>query len=265
MYCKNFQAILVTEVKDGERLMARARCKQWSCAACSETNRKQWRKRIFYHLDEVTEFKDWSFFTLTPHPDTLPRNANEEQRDYDSLKNMRQGLSKFMSRLRRKNGKHEYVRVFERFKKGGYHVHFLYSHHWYDLQWRKEKDGSWTQESAWIKDAAKDCGLGWITHAANLEDTVKSVAYITKYMTKGEAKLAHNIRRIQASRGLTKLDDIPNDTISKHVWSLHHALVDRDMIDAIERNYNWRDVNIDKIITIDNVEDLVGYPFNQPD
>lgn len=131
------------------------------------------------------------------------------------------------------------------------HAHILANVHVPDV--RETTKGR--RYSKTISDQAAQSGMGYMTHAENLNNHLGAAKYITKYMTKDVGQMPRGIRRIQASRGFPKLPE------SEDAWQLSLGLTARDVADGIKRGYVWRDVQTDHIVTTDDFGEGVGiYP-----
>lgn len=199
-YCPHYSKI--AHCTEGERhLMVRLRCKRWSCDYCAEKNARIWQYRSIEHIGNSGE--QWSFVTLTPRGTDLRRAGTDlsaSERDRNSLATLRRGWDKLRKRMHRQVDKLQYLRVFERFEKGGFHMHLLVNIHWTDI--RTRKDG--TTYSRWLKENAVDCSLGYMTHASNLTDKRKAIAYCTKYLVKdvlANTEGLGRVRRIVTTQG----------------------------------------------------------------
>jgi len=151
---------------------------------------------------------DWSFHTLTV-PDWIHKLETPEDRCLASLSRIRGGWDKFMKAMKRKFGKFEYVRVFEKHESGALHIHFLASFHLPpdDFRMPRKKNAKFGY-SKWIKKEAPKRGFGAITSSANLPTGASvTVMYVTKYMTKEDDFVKeligkYRVRRIQTSQGI---------------------------------------------------------------
>jgi len=253
--CENFHGILTTET-DKNILLARARCKQWTCAYCAQKNRQIWRARIIDFINK-NDTLNWSWFTLTAH--SKKRGANA------SLKNLRDVWQKLIQRIQRhfKDVKKiHYVRVFEPHKDNSYHLHCIISVHWDDIKTRKsrKKDHADTTYGKWLAKTAKDLKIGYYTHAANFEGQHAGyiAGYVVKYMTKisrEQKEEIGRIRHIQTSQGWPKWK--PE---AKHNWSITVGIFERDLRHSIEIQKPIFDLSESREITSDDFLDGYVYP-----
>lgn len=243
-YCQNFRAILAAY--DGpDMLVARARCKQWSCPHCAEVNRKQWRLRVFQAQEKLGS--EWAFVTLTAHS-----RATDGPSSLDNLQN---GWKRLSARMRRKYGAFHYIRVYEMHADGRWHWHMLVNFHFDDIAIRKQKDGKEIPYSKWMKKAAQECGLGYYTHAENMRSVAGAAKYVTKYMSKNLEGLPPGIRRIQTSQGFPKLENE-----SELEWRMLSGVYWRDLKEAHDRRGNVIDISADKTLTTDDFLSTYIYP-----
>jgi len=272
-HCENFRAFLYApDTGNGDGLLARARCKKWSCAYCAGQNRKQWRYRIGYAA-EALEIECWSFITITAH---------SEQRGLASLKNLRVHWDVLLKRMRREYGKFPYIRVFEKHEDGSYHVHALLGFHFpaTDLKTRKSKNGNETSYSTLIDDYVRrkpkprqktvkvgkrvlaalprgaTHGLGWYHHAENLIHAYGAAKYVTKYMTKGDDKMENGLRRIQASQGFPK----PPRDAAQYEWRVYSGFSEEDAWQHWSVGADVVDVSRKRVLTPDDFENGTLWP-----
>lgn len=251
MYCKKFQAVVTTTDEHGNTLVTRTRCKQWTCAYCAQVNRKQWNARLIDHINKKGGL--WGWFTLTAHSDK--RGA------FKSIKNLRDVWDKLIKRMKRKYGKFDYCRVYEPHKDGSYHLHCIVGFHFDDLVTRKGKDDKKVSYSKWLAKTAKSFGIGWYTHADNVESHHHGgyiASYISKYITKLSVKEKSEIgriRHIQCSQSWAKLV-----SEKKYSWKLATGVYEGDLDDAIKNGGNIVDIQTGVTLTYDDFSDKYVYP-----
>jgi hypothetical protein len=249
-FCPNFQAIILA-VEDKKILIARTRCKMWTCPYCAVVNQKKWRARIIEHIETSNE--SWTWFTLTAH---------SKKRGKASLDNLRRAWDTLMKRMKRMYGKFQYCRVYERHKDGSYHLHAIASFHFGDIKERRAKvDGTRTKYSVWLKRNATELKLGYYTHADDIERNHSGyiASYVTKYMTKlsdtayGEFG---RIRRIQVSQGWTKWK-----ADNQKMWEVSSGVFEMDVLDAASDGYRYVDIATGEVLSYDNFIEHVVYPI----
>jgi len=254
-YCENFKAIVTASDENKKQiLMARTRCKQWTCSYCAEINKKIWQARILEHINKNTDLQ-WSWFTLTAH--------GKKRGKRKSLQNLRSAWDALLKRIKRHFKaveKLHYVRVFEQHKDGSYHLHCILSAHWTDLKIRISKDGKQTSHSTWLDKQAKDMKIGYYTHAANFEGKHAGyiAGYVTKYMTKVSFEMDKElgrIRHIQTSQGWTQFN---NETMYK--WAITSGMYSKDVLHAVKIGYEIIDIQEQKVVTFDDFLDYHVYP-----
>lgn len=273
-YCTNFRAFLYArDTGSGDGLLARARCKQWTCTYCASINRKQWRYRIGYAAD-VLEIDAWSFITITAHSST---------RGVLSLENLRAHWDALLKRMRRQYGKFPYIRVYEKHSDGSYHVHALLGFHFpdSDLKTRKSKSGdSETTYSVLIDDYVRrkpqprqrtvtvgkrklaalprgaTHGLGWYHHAENLRHAHGAAKYVTKYMTKGGDRMENGVRRIQPSQKFPK----PPKESAVYDWTVYSGFSEEDAWQHWETGNDVIDVSQGRVLTATDFDNGTLWP-----
>jgi len=195
-------------------------CDSWRCPECAEKLLKLHQLRII-EAAKVTLKGDWTFATITAH---------ENWRGNDrSLANLRQGWTKLIERLRRKNGTRHYVLIHERHADGTLHMHMLYNA---------------VIRTKWLKDNCRACGLGYQARAEALKDPASAGGYVTKYLTKAISQgdeFPLRFKRVRYSVGFPKFDmesapsefdwqRIPKDSASDYRREAIHA--NRPVIDV---------------------------------
>lgn len=244
--CKNFSSLLVTEPDHtNDMLVARARCKQWSCEYCARVNQVIWRSWIIKRIAELGG--KWVFVTITAH-----EKAHKAGR---SIENLRDGWNKLYHRLRRKYTpqKPEYVRVFEKHQSGQFHIHAIIriDPSEDNKEYKTSPTSRLPQLTRWLKSNARECGLGYQCHAVKIPDNGSGTlvaTYITKYMTKDAQNLGDmpkSLHRIQTSNGIGAVKpDAP-----KYGWRLRAGVYKPDVTEH------------DKVVDISSGEVIPEYYF----
>jgi len=165
-----------------------------------------WRSHLKKRIGKLGG--DWYFLTLTAH-ENIRTPAG-------SLDNIRKNLDRLFKRVRRVWGKIQYVRVYEKHKKGAFHTHVVISglSDRVDRKQARNKQihykpasgisykGTWGVQT-WFRRNARELGMGFMVHIVHLDSTAKTVNYITKYLTKDCQNFEHRyLRRIQTSQGI---------------------------------------------------------------
>ena len=250
-YCPHFQAILTASIANGDTLVTRTRCKMWSCEFCAARNREIWRAWLIDNVNKKAGA--WSWFTITAH--------SKKRGERASLTNLRGAWDKLIKRMKRHLGKFEYVRVYEKHKDGSYHAHALISAHFGDIRVRCSNDGSETKYSVWLANAAKECGLGYYTHADDIPLTQHAgyiVSYISKYIVKIDASFKRElgrVRHIQASQGFGAIESLPELD-----WSMRSGIYLDDVIAHENAGTLIKDINTGEIVTEYNFVTTYIYP-----
>lgn len=237
--CKNFRAILKADDMDtGDMLVARTRCKKWTCDYCAERNRRVWRARIINAVTEVGGH--WQFLTVTAHENWRGETA--------SLRNIRNNIDRLQKRIMRKVRKTDtghYVRVLEKHKDNSVHVHYM-------LQ------GKITNK--WLKDNARECGLGYQAKVIDMKHGGGAGAYITKYMTKDIGAFPAHVRRIVVSQGFPRL---PEET--EYDWRISAGVFIDDLATARKRGGKVYDLDTKRDVTSDDFMSHWVYPHELDD
>lgn len=252
--CPNYKGLLLSSpTKSGERLLVRARCKQWSCPVCAKMNMRIWRAFLWDRITNKIGAYGWHFITLTAHENTQ-NHALERVRAVLSLANVREGIARLLKRLRRTFKDFAYVRIFEKHKSGAFHVHMIARWGKVSYVWRTKKRGKWSFSpdankpvmgrywsiKTYIKNTARECGLGFMCDVQTIGEATagKVVSYVVKYMTKSALSDASfkGVRRIQTSRHFGTNDPLDGDLHWKPVnYIRSYELLISPIIDVNEK------------------------------
>jgi len=204
MHCEFWKRVAFKETQPGVVVMVRLRCGSWQCDFCAKENRKEWRKHLRKVLPQITD--NWWFVTLTSH-----ERLRDDER---SLANIRSNMDRLIKRVRRVWKSVEYIRVYERHKKQGYHAHLLVSGlspfveklktpagvEYFRPSLSGGKVGFW-QVKTWFKRTARDLEMGYMVDVQTLEGLSHALSYVLKYLTKAAQEFyVKNLRRIQTTR-----------------------------------------------------------------
>lgn len=253
LWCENFKRILTAENENGDLMVTRTRCKQWTCPYCAVINREQWRARLINHINH-SEHTEWGWFTITAH--------SNMRGDKLSISNLRSAWDKLMKRMKRHYGAFDYCRVYEPHKDNSFHAHAIVSFHFDDIKQRiSRKTGEPVNYSEWMRKTAIDLSLGWYTHADNC-DVGNHGGYIASYVTKYIVKLSPSdkkelgrIRHIQCSQSWTKLEKE-----TELFWELGYFVTKQDYEFYRENGHRVIDIQTGEILTNATFSQSVVYP-----
>ena len=179
------------------------RCKMWSCPSCAGINKLLWQAKIgsgydYYSGQGIT---DWRFITITAHA----KNKTAQQCLYVFPK----AWAKLSARMRRKYKGMKYVILPEHHKNGRVHWHMIASH---------------GIEHRWLKDNAANCGLGFMSESKEVEDNIRAIMYVSKYIGKSliDQEWPENLRRIRTSQKWPELLPDENYEPLELDWSYLH-------------------------------------------
>lgn len=196
--CKNSKKIVYGRHKSEKKiLICDTDCETWSCEECADKMRRLHQLRIIEACG-VTLGGIWCFLTITSH---------EKMRGYDATrKNLQGGMRKLFERMRRKNGSRHYVLIHEYHSDGvSLHIHMLYNA---------------LIDERWLKDNARQCGMGFECKAILLNDPKASGKYVTKYLSKsiGQGDLfPKRFKRVRYSVGFPKFEF--DEKESEYKWN----------------------------------------------
>ncbi len=214
----NSPKLLGVNRKERRAIYVKAPCKMWSCPVCGHKKTAQWVARVLTGINYYIKHgsPDWYFMTITAHDKW--RGAE------NSLENIRSGWRRLSNRMWRKFGKGHYVRIFEHHKDGSFHAHFLtdikipYTAKM-EYNPKRERD-EMRYRCRWLKDNARQCGMGYMDDYQPLLNPGFAAHYVAKYLTKSVgdagAQWPKGVRRIQTSRGWPKLP--PLTDASDYSW-----------------------------------------------
>lgn len=253
-FCPNFVGVARATTPEKNYLITTARCKCWSCEFCAEKNRAQWTAAILDHINKSG--LDWSWFTLTAHP-----QAHKWGWEY-TRKNILGTWDRLIKRMKRKYGKFEYVRVLELHASGAFHLHAIRSGTFDDIVTRRKGSDSEFTDSPWLRKNAVNVGLGYMTHAGNIEGEKRGAVafYVVKYMAKLDTEGLEKFRgcrRIQTSRGIKRVT-VKNDDL---VWDMLDSFREEDMAQALVQNRTVKILDTGEQMTFDNFEEHDRWPI----
>lgn len=177
-------------------------CKMWSCRDCAQTNRKKWVKRVAQGVETYIQAGEFFYFmTVTSHEDLKTFEA--------TVKVFPDAWRKLYARMKRINPALHYVVLPEQHKDGRLHVHSIINEGFGCV----DKD----HQGHWLKDNARQCGLGYIADIQPLESVAGAAWYTAKYIGKslGVDHWPKHLRRIRVSNNWPELkDDVEFDRLN---------------------------------------------------
>jgi hypothetical protein len=210
--CKNPKApILFGDDPDTHKsIVIRSACDQWSCPSCGARNARYWIAKIVNGMNKIGG--QWYFMTITAH---------ENDRTVEgSLKCLRQGWRRLRDKIVYKFGKFDYFKVYEHHEDGAFHLHLMTN---VQIPYTETKNelGGIEYRCKWLKDAARDCDMGWKADFQPLRSPAGGAYYLAKYLTKSIGTEGHdwpkNLRRVQCSQSWPKLKDLTEESTIE--WS----------------------------------------------
>lgn len=151
------------EKESGITYLYQPRCKQWDCRYCASVNKSQWALKIGFGVGMYRSagLKDWQFMTITSHEKLRTREA--------TLAVWPRAWSKLSQRMRRVSTQMKYSLAPELHQDGRLHVHLCINT---------------PVKKRWLKDNARQCGLGYMVDIQELVNEITAAFYMTKYLTK---------------------------------------------------------------------------------
>ena len=161
--------------------MVYGRCKSWKCPECRELASWVWAQRLKHGIEVYREsgLSDWQMLTITSH---------EKLRGMSScLSVWPKAWGKLSTRLRRETAPLRYALMPELHKDTRVHVHLLTNA---------------TVSERWLKNNARECGLGYQVAADEIDDAARAVFYAIKYLGKsaGDVDWPRGFRRVRTSQ-----------------------------------------------------------------
>lgn len=169
-------------------------CKRWSCPICGPQNAAGWGYVAMYGAQKLIDQNvRIAFVTITSH----------ERLSADlAIQVWPNAWKKLYSRIKRQYGAGDYMMVTEKTKRGKLHVHAVVT---------------WPVALSWLKDNARECGLGFQADVQPIEYAAGAAAYVAKYLTKSNYAWPTGWRRVRLSRGWPK----PDEAEPMQGWSHH--------------------------------------------
>lgn len=257
--CPNFRLWLQKSTDEGI-VIARARCKQWSCDYCAQLNAYQWQTRLRYAM--FTTPGEWQFITFTAH--------EKWRGSASSYKNISENAGKLWKRYVRlckayTDKKLHYARLFEAHKDGSIHVHAfirapleIYPALTSNMQEKRTQASH--QGVLWLKKNSRECGMGYMVDVQGVDDKSKAIAYVTKYVSKSlfSLQIPRNARRIQTSNGFPTPKHLSRTGESD--WSVNKRGYKVDTLrHLIASGFEVRDADLSKILEAGDLEGLPEY------
>lgn len=277
-YCPNYSKAVRTTDDDGNVLIARTRCKQWSCGYCANVNRNIWIARI---INQVVKggHDMWFFWTVTLKPSDHLKGDYKNALSH-SMKVWRANWDKLMKQAKRDLGKLVYVRIFETHKNGTLHVHMLADKTYSDVvevnEIRPDGTPNTRHVSATFTGITKRYSLGVIhdikpivTKEKGDNGVARNVSsYVTKYMTK---ELQSDVRSLLKSTGNGRVRMVQTSQNFAKVssngiydWSIGDVSVGEAKLIWYERR-DILDVQNGKTLEYDDFEHYPHYPNKASD
>lgn len=229
--CQKENRPFLTGTNDAAKIamLLQPRCKVWSCKPCAAKNARIWIARIINGVNKMDTVNSWHMFTLTAH---------EKWRKSASVKNLRQGWKKLYNRIRYKFKTNYYVKVWEMHEDSTFHLHGLIDA---------------VIPTKWLKDNARQCGMGYQVDIHPVENAGQVAGYICKYFLKSqenvsdERQFPRGLRRIEVSRNWLPLPKI--EPLISFDWLFHREReAQLRLASHLHDNHNYTIVDtIDKV------------------
>lgn len=195
-------------------LITDADCDTWTCPECVERLSSHWQLRAQIGVRE--------FLERGLQVDTATMTSHEKLSTFEATAAVwPDAWGKLHKRLNRQADTCEYMLFPERHKDGRLHMHAL-----------------WTfgVSTRWLKDNARECGLGYQAKIRPIEDVGRATEYATKYLSK-QLKLGGppRFRHVRVSSHWPKVP-VPESDLSPYKWE-HIGNDDQMMTHIDECNY----------------------------
>jgi len=178
--CKNAGLLIGYDFASHRALVTRADCEQWSCPECRILLRDRWVMRAQIGAKKyIAEGQTLDFVTITGHE----KLTNFAQ----TYRVWRKAWPKLYNALKRRNVALQYMIIPEAHEDGRMHIHAL-----------------WTANvtKRWLKDNARERGLGFMQDVSHVKSAIAAVRYVTKYIGKDlGADMPKGFHRVRVSAG----------------------------------------------------------------
>jgi len=201
--CPNPNAPILFGTHKTENIVTvtKAPCKNWSCPVCGMKKTGQAVATLLNHVNTVGG--QWYIMTLTAHENWHTPDA--------SVKNFRANWDKLRKRIIRKtpDGQFSYFATWEHHEDGSFHKHLITNA---KLPFTAKKvDGKIKYTCQWLKDNARQCGLGFMADYQPIQNAGSAAHYVAKYLTKSmssEKYWPEKMHRYHTSQDWTPLPDL---------------------------------------------------------
>lgn len=194
--CQRGGLLIAYVLEQSKAFVTDADCDSWKCPECKEKLRDKWSLRAEMGVRAlIGQGCKVDFVTLTSHErnQTFASGAAVFPHAWGQLS----------KRLKRQSEVREYFMVAERHKSGALHMHCL-----------------WTfgVSKRWLKDNARECGLGYMADVQEVQTVLAATKYVTKYLTKSLGdEVPPRFRRVRVSSGWADVPEAHSDQ-SAYEW-----------------------------------------------
>lgn len=227
-------------------------CKMWACPGCSEQNRRRWTARVAYGSERyLADGEKLWFMTVSSHESlfTLDRQ----------LFVWRSAWTKLRARIRRASvGTLHYALLPELAPETGrFHIHAIINQS-FDAVPSKTRENAYS--CRFLKDAPRQCGLGYANDIRPVNSAGAAAAYTAGYVGKtlGVPDWPTHFHRVRVTADWPELPELPSpaDGLAWGVVSpaLLEALISQMWFDG----YDVVSVNTGQILEVIDLPELLA-------
>jgi len=237
--CKRAGLLVGWDYGAKRALITHANCDTWECPECAQRMKQRWLMRAEMGARRIINDYDFlDFVTLTSH---------EKNRSFDSSYCVWQKAWPILyAAIQRRRTGLQFMVIPEQHEDGTLHFHCL---------WNAGKN------QRWLKDNARQRGLGYMVDVQAVGEPVQAVRYVTKYVGKS---LGDNVparfRRVRTSQGWPDIPN-PNTMLSGLKWEY---LREFSAVAAVMRECQNKRFSLIDIETGENFETVDLPSFLQP-
>lgn len=184
--CDRAGLLIGWDYKARRALVTRANCDSWTCPECARRLSERWIMRAQIGVRQfLNEARAVDFITMTGH---------EKLKTFEDTERVwRLAWPVLYAALRRRDPDLQFFLVPEKHKSGRMHVHAL-----------------WTAgvTKRWLKDNARRRGMGYEADVKHVDDPLRAVRYVTKYVGKSlGANVPKRFKRVRVSQGWPEIPE----------------------------------------------------------
>lgn len=235
--CKRAGMLIGWDEASRRAYFATGQCDSWHCPECAERMHEAWRMRAGLGAARMlAKGEACDFVTITCHENLHTWEATERV--------WRSAWPRLYAALKRQHRDLMYMLIPERHQDGRMHVH-----------------GIWNAgvSQRWLKNAARERGLGHQCKVIEMAERGWAERYITKYIAKSvDADYPEHFRRVRASQNWPKLPKPETGLTLRWEYTTHEEVVFQWLRQCAEQHYTCIDQHTGEIFDYDPAAWLGG-------